>query len=72
MNKALEMKPDYFEAITYINLLYREKAKIEADPAKKKEYTETRRQVSCAGPRAAQEGQGARRPPRRRRRNRGK
>jgi tetratricopeptide (TPR) repeat protein len=40
LNKALEIKPDYFEAISYINLLYREKAKIETDPAKKKEFTE--------------------------------
>ena len=41
LNKAVEMKPDYFEAVSYINLLYREKAKIETDPAKKQEYTDT-------------------------------
>ena len=41
LNKALEMKPDYFEALSYINLLYREKAKMEIDPAKKQEYTDT-------------------------------
>jgi tetratricopeptide (TPR) repeat protein len=41
LNKALEMKPDYFEAVSYINLLYREKAKMEMDPAKKQEYTDT-------------------------------
>jgi tetratricopeptide (TPR) repeat protein len=41
LNKALELKPDYFEAVSYINLLYREKAKIETDPAKKQEYTDT-------------------------------
>jgi len=41
LNKAVELKPGYFEAISYINLLYREKAKMEGDPAKKKEYTET-------------------------------
>jgi tetratricopeptide (TPR) repeat protein len=41
LNKAVEMKPDYFEAISYINLLYREKAKIETDPVKKQEYTDT-------------------------------
>jgi tetratricopeptide (TPR) repeat protein len=41
LNKALELKPDYFEAVSYINLLYREKAKMEADPAKKQEYTDT-------------------------------
>lgn len=41
LNKAVEIKPDYFEAISYINLLYREKAKMEADPARKKEYIDT-------------------------------
>ena len=41
LNKAVEIKPNYFEAISYINLLYREKAKMETDPAKKKELTET-------------------------------
>ncbi len=41
LNKALEIKPDYFEAISYVNLLYREKAKIETDPAKQQEYTDT-------------------------------
>ena len=41
LNKAVEIKPDYFEAISYINLLYREKAKMETDPAKKQEYTDT-------------------------------
>jgi tetratricopeptide (TPR) repeat protein len=40
LNKAVEMKPGYFEAISYINLLYREKAKMEPDPAKKQEYTD--------------------------------
>ena len=41
LNKAVEIKPDYFEAVSYINLLYREKAKMETDPAKKQEYTDT-------------------------------
>ncbi len=41
LNKALQIKPDYFEALSYLNLLYREKAKIEADPAKKQEYVDT-------------------------------
>ena len=41
LSKAVEIKPDYFEAISYINLLYREKAKMETDPAKKKEFTDT-------------------------------
>jgi tetratricopeptide (TPR) repeat protein len=41
LNKAVEIKPDYFEAVSYINLLYREKAKMEPDPAKKQEYIDT-------------------------------
>jgi tetratricopeptide (TPR) repeat protein len=41
LNKAVQMKPDYFEALSYINLLYREKAKMETDPAKKQEYIDT-------------------------------
>ena len=41
LNKAIELKPDYFEAVSYINLLYREKAKMETDPVKKQEYTDT-------------------------------
>lgn len=41
LNKALQIKPDYFEALSYVNLLYREKAKLESDPARKQEYTDT-------------------------------
>jgi tetratricopeptide (TPR) repeat protein len=41
LNKAIQMKPDYFEAVSYINLLYREKAKMEPDPVKKQEYIDT-------------------------------
>ena len=37
LDKALKLKPDNFDALTYINLLYREKAKIETDPAKQQE-----------------------------------
>jgi tetratricopeptide (TPR) repeat protein len=37
LDKALKMKPDNFDALTYINLLYREKAKVETDPAKQEE-----------------------------------
>ena len=37
LDKALELKPDYFEAMFYVNLLYREIAKLENDPAKKTE-----------------------------------
>ncbi len=38
LNKALELKPDYFESMFYVNLLYREMGKLENDPAKKAEY----------------------------------
>jgi tetratricopeptide (TPR) repeat protein len=37
LDKALELKSDYFEAMFYVNLLYREMAKLENDPAKKAE-----------------------------------
>jgi tetratricopeptide (TPR) repeat protein len=39
MDEALRIKPDYFEAMVYYNLLYREKAKLQTDEAKKAEYT---------------------------------
>ncbi|HTY41072.1 MAG TPA: tetratricopeptide repeat protein [Thermoanaerobaculia bacterium] len=58
LNKAVELKPDYFEAVSYINLLYREKAKMETDPAKKQEYTDTANkylQQALAMRKAAQE-----------------
>jgi predicted Zn-dependent protease len=38
LNEAMKLRPDYFEALSYINLLYREKAKIETDPLKQQEY----------------------------------
>jgi tetratricopeptide (TPR) repeat protein len=41
LNKALQIKPDYFEALSYVNLLYREKAKMETDPIKQQEYMAT-------------------------------
>lgn len=34
---ALRLKPDYFEANVYMNLLYREQAKMEVDPLKQQE-----------------------------------
>ena len=55
LQKALEIKPESFEAITYINLLYREKAKVETDPVKAQEYTGQREQVSGPGPGAPEE-----------------
>jgi tetratricopeptide (TPR) repeat protein len=41
LQTALKMKPDNFDALTYMNLLYREKAKLETDPAKQQEYVAT-------------------------------
>ncbi|HWM92877.1 MAG TPA: tetratricopeptide repeat protein [Thermoanaerobaculia bacterium] len=38
MQQALEINPEYFEAMVYYNLLFREKAKIQTDEAKKQEY----------------------------------
>ncbi len=40
LQKALEIKPDSFEALTYVNLLWRERAKMETDPKKAQEDTE--------------------------------
>ena len=37
----MKIKPDSFEALTYINLLWREKAKIETDPVKQQQDIET-------------------------------
>lgn len=37
-DKAVTLKPDYFEAMAYYNLLYREKAKLELDPVKAQEW----------------------------------
>jgi len=41
LNKVLKKTPDNFDALTYINLLYREKAKVETDPAKQQEDVAT-------------------------------
>lgn len=38
LEKALKIKADNFDALTYMNLLFREKAKMEPDEAKKQEY----------------------------------
>lgn len=40
LEQAQKHKPEYFEAVAYVNLLYREKAKFEIDPVKKAEYLE--------------------------------
>ncbi|HZF09311.1 MAG TPA: hypothetical protein VFE33_11025 [Thermoanaerobaculia bacterium] len=39
LDKALKLKPEYFEAMVYTNLLYREKAKIQTDANLRAEYT---------------------------------
>jgi tetratricopeptide (TPR) repeat protein len=39
LKKALDVKPDYYEAMAYYNLLFREKAKVTFDPVKAQEYT---------------------------------
>ena len=39
LDKAIQLNPDYFEAMLYENLLYREYARIEGDPAKVAELT---------------------------------
>ena len=41
LQTALKIKPDNFDALTYMNLLYREKAKIETDDAKTQEDVAT-------------------------------
>ena len=38
LRRALEVKPDYFEAMAYYNLMFREKAKLEMDGTKRLEY----------------------------------
>jgi tetratricopeptide (TPR) repeat protein len=35
--KAIQMKPDYFEAMAYLNLLYRQQALVETDPVKQQQ-----------------------------------
>ncbi len=37
LQAAIKLKPDNFDALTYMNLLYREKGKIETDDAKRQE-----------------------------------
>ncbi len=37
LEKANTLRPDYFEAMLYVNLLFREHAKLENDPVKKEE-----------------------------------
>lgn len=37
LNRAITIKPDYFESIVYLNLLYRQQALAETDPIKQQE-----------------------------------
>jgi tetratricopeptide (TPR) repeat protein len=37
--RAVEIKPDYSDAMVYYGLLYREKAKLDLDPARQKQWT---------------------------------
>jgi len=41
LKQAIDSKTDYFEAMVYYNLMFREKAKLELDPLKKAEYFAT-------------------------------
>jgi tetratricopeptide (TPR) repeat protein len=41
LTRATQLKQDYFEAIVYLNLLYREQAKVETDPAKQQQLIAT-------------------------------
>lgn len=38
MKQALDLRPEYFDAMVYYNLLYRQKADVTVDEAKKQEY----------------------------------
>jgi len=38
VKEALDIRPEYFEAMVYYNLLFREKAKMVSDPFKRQEY----------------------------------
>src|SRR5215212_165530 len=37
LQRAIQMKPDYFEAMAYLNLLYRQQAVVETDPIKQQQ-----------------------------------
>ena len=38
MKQALDIRPDYFEAMVYYNLLFRQKADVTVDPVQKQQY----------------------------------
>lgn len=37
LQKSIDLKPDYFESMAYLNLLYRQQALVETDPVKQQE-----------------------------------
>lgn len=41
LERAIQMKPDYFEAMVYLSLLYRQEALVETDPAKQQQMVKT-------------------------------
>jgi len=49
VDKALKIKPDYFEAVIYKGLLYRVKASVAKSPAKRMEYMEEAQQLQKQG-----------------------
>ena len=58
MDKALEIKPDYVEAMTYKGLLLRTQALVEKDPEKQQQLI---REGTALGDKANADAQGARR-----------
>lgn len=62
VKQALQIKPDYFEAMAYYNLLFREKAKLAIDPLEAQQYyalAEEWTQKALALQKRQQEQQGA-------------
>jgi hypothetical protein len=45
LDRAIAMRKDYFEAMVYLSLLYRQQAPLEADPAKQQELVATANKI---------------------------
>src|SRR5436190_2568814 len=45
LTKATQMKPDYFEAMVYLSLLYRQQAPLETDPVKQQALVQQADQI---------------------------
>jgi hypothetical protein len=67
LNKAIQLRPDYDDAMAYLNLMYREKADVECDDAAAREedlktadhwVDETLRVKKAKAEKAAQNAQG--------------